>query len=333
MWWRDPDYLAIEQGPKVKGIWISPAPDLIVGEVKQWAVNADLESIRIPGYWLEKEGLDLPVNSPPRPGEKVIYAIHGGGFARQSASPNDSTSNIPRGILKYTSTDVIRALTVEYRLTKHRSMKPYNPFPAGLIDVVAGYNHLVNVVGFSPEDIIVEGDSAGGNLALALVRHLIDNQGHTGAQMPRSPGALILCSPWVDLTPATRNIEAAVQYNIPSDFVSVANRGTNSLIATYCGPLGPSAAATNPYLSPATFSSRTNVSFKGYPRTFILAGGAEVLLDSIRLLRQGMTRDIGADQVTYVEKPLAVHDFLTLMWHEPERTECLKSIAQWIEPG
>ena len=212
-------------------------------------------------------------------------------------------------------------------------MKPYNPFPAALLDIIAGYDHLVNVLGFAPENVIVEGDSAGGNLAIALVRYLVENQDHPDAKIPGVPGTLILCSPWVDLAPATTTPWSAVQYNIPSDFVSVANRGTDSLVATYCGPLGASAAITNRYLSPATFSSSQNVSFKGFPRTFILAGGAEVLLDSIRLLRQGMTRDIGADLVTYVEKPLAVHDFLTIMWHEPERTECLRLIAQWIEHG
>ena len=28
----------------------------------------------------------------------------------------------------------------------------------------------------------------------------------------------------------------------------------------------------------------------------------------------------------------AVHDFLTYTWHEPERTEVLKRVCDWIDP-
>jgi acetyl esterase/lipase len=330
---HSPNYLAIEQGPGIKGTWVSPTPDLIVGDVKQWATEADVEAVRIPGYWIEKEGVDIPIDSPPQPGEQVLYALHGGGFVRLSASPNDMTSNIPKGILKHANTALNRAFTLEYRLSKPRSRKPNNPFPAALIDAIAGYQHLVHTVGFAPENIIVEGDSAGGNLAIALVRYLIENTGRSDIDIPRPPGALILCSPWVDLTPASTDPSSAVQYNIPSDFINVANRGTLSQIDDYCGPLSDIGGNTNRYISPASFTSPNEVSFKGFPRTFILGGGAEVLIDSIRLLRHRMTRDLGEDSVTYVEEPDAVHDFLVFIWHEPERTECLKDMAYWLENG
>ncbi|KAI0344784.1 alpha/beta-hydrolase [Trametopsis cervina] len=327
---REANYLAIEQDKHVKGVWIAPVPNLILGEVKQWAADAGVESIRIPGYWFEKKGHHVPLGSPPKPGEKMLYVLHGGGFTRQSASPSDPTSNIPRGILEHTSSDVTRALTLEYRLTKHRSVKPYHPFPAALLDAIAGYNYLVNEVGFPPEDIIVEGDSAGGNLAIALVRYLLENSAE-GSPIPRSPGALVLCSPWVDMGPASNDVRSSVQYNIRSDVISVANRGTTSLITNYCGALGREAGVRNRYISPASFSSSTEVSFRGFPRTLIFAGGAEVLVHSIRFLRLRMTSDIGSDMVTYVEKPDAVHDFMMFAWHEPERTECLRLIADWIE--
>jgi acetyl esterase/lipase len=304
---------------------------LIVGDVKQWAIDAGVEAVRIPGYWIEKEGVDIPINSPPKPGEQVLYALHGGGFNQLSASPNDPTSDIPKGILKHANTTLDRAFTLEYRLIKLRSKEPNNPFPAALIDVIAGYQHLVHTVGFAPEDIIVEGDSAGGNLAIALVRYLLENAGRSDIDIPRPPGALILCSPWVDLTPASTDPSSAVQYNIPSDIITAHKRGTLSIIAKYCGPLSNVGGNTNRYISPASFVSPNEVSFRGFPRTFILGGGAEVLIDSIRLLRHRMARDLGADSVTYVEEPGGVHDFLTFMWHEPERTECLKDIAYWIE--
>lgn len=77
-----------------------------------------------------------------------------------------------------------------------------NPFPAALIDAVAGYNYLVGNIGFSPDDIIVLGDSSGGNLALALARHLIESRRMVeDVTIPLPPGGLILCSPWVNLGP------------------------------------------------------------------------------------------------------------------------------------
>ena len=45
-----------------------------------------------------------------------------------------------------------------------------NPSPAVFMDAVAGFICLVNVVGFSPLDIVVLGDSSGRNLAHALTK-------------------------------------------------------------------------------------------------------------------------------------------------------------------
>ena len=52
----------------------------------------------------------------------------------------------------------------------------YTHQAAALIDALAGYNYLVNTVGFHPTRIILEGDSAGGNLALALTRYLLEHR-------------------------------------------------------------------------------------------------------------------------------------------------------------
>lgn len=74
----------------------------------------------------------------------------------------------------------------DYRLA------PEHPHPAALEDALAVYTALLDA-GQDPARLTVAGDSAGGGLALALVLALRD----AGKALP---GALVLLSPWTDLT-------------------------------------------------------------------------------------------------------------------------------------
>lgn len=331
-WWTTPDYRAVQAGPGVKGIWIPAAPHLIVGQVRDCAALSGLESIPIPGYWFDKQGTDVPVGTRAKDGEKIIYALHGGGYVAHSAHPDDGTSNIPRGMLEHTSPSVTRSLAVEYRLTKPPSITPSNPFPAALIDAIAGYNYLVHDLGFAPENIIVEGDSAGGNLALALARYLVENQGRDDAPIPPPPGGLILLSPWVDLSPAPKDPTSSMHANQRSDFINMATATTPVTNGWIFAPLGQSAGLSNRYISPASVSpSMEPISFEGFPRTIIFCGGAEVLRDQIHVLHKRMEADLGADVVKFVEMPDGIHDFTVFPWHEPERTESFRTMGEWID--
>jgi acetyl esterase/lipase len=63
----------------------------------------------------------------------------------------------------------LRVLAVTYRSAKTRA----SSFPAQLLDALAGYMHLLKH-GFSPENILIAGDSAGAFASLALMRYLGD---------------------------------------------------------------------------------------------------------------------------------------------------------------
>lgn len=328
-WNPMPNYLAIQEGPGVQGVWVSPTPQYVVGDVKKWAENASVECTRIPGYWFDKIGTKCTIGESPRPGEKVLYALHGGGYTSLSAHPTDITSNIPLGVLKHATT-VLRSFTLEYRL----STETANPFPAALLDAIAGYSYLVHDVGFSPSDIIIEGDSAGGNLALALTRYLVENQNTelpSGDKLPPPPGRLVLCSPWCDIGDSDVIDGSSIFSNVKADFIDL-SIPVSQIKLNFLGPLGFDAANSNRYISPASqSSSMENVSFEGFPPTFIISGGAEVLVDQIRTLRKRLVEDLGDGNVEYVEAPDAIHDFLVLRWHEPERTATLGQMARWVE--
>ena len=79
----------------------------------------------------------------------------------------------------------VRALTFCYRLA------PQYPYPAQLEDAYRAYRYLRDQ-GFAAEKIAFVGESAGGNLALALALRLRD-------EGEKLPCAIALLSPWVDL--------------------------------------------------------------------------------------------------------------------------------------
>jgi acetyl esterase/lipase len=296
---------------------------------------SSVSSISIPGYWLHKSSkIDAAV---PIPGEKIVYALHGGAYTHMSAHPSDFTAAIARGLLKHIDS-VHHVFSVEYRLSIGKPYVPANPFPAALLDALAGYNYLVNTVGISPSDIIVEGDSAGGNLALALTRYIIEYGNRPGLNLPAPPGALLLLSPWTDLglsheTPGSSSVRF-----LKSDFIGFSGGRFDYAKDAFLGPHGLGAAEINRYISPASLNSYMEADFKAFPRTFIVCGGAEVLCDQIRTLKKRMIRDLGEGnglndgegKVRYYEAKDGVHDYIIFPWHEPERGDTLREIAEWI---
>lgn len=110
-----------------------------------------------------------------------------------------------------TSQPISRILNVEYRLTRTTPLVPSpgaNAFPAALLDGLTVMHYLVYEMGFHPRDIILSGDSAGGNVILGLTRYLRDaplSNSRGGAPISvdgiRSlmPGGMVLLSPWCDV--------------------------------------------------------------------------------------------------------------------------------------
>jgi len=253
-----------------------------------------------------------------------------------SAHPEDVTAAIPRGLLKSIES-VHRIFAIEYRLSSGESSTAVNPFPAALLDALAGYNYLVNVVGFSPLDIIICGDSAGGNLALAFTRYLVENQSSTEVNLPATPAGIILLSPWCDLSESNAQPGSSRFRNDNSDFVDP-NEGSTAAKSAFLGPHGLEATENNRYISPACIYPSLEINFIGFPRTFIVAGGAEILLDQTKTLHQKMVKNLGSGngvgenggKVRYLEAPDAIHDFIVFERHEPERSSTLKEIADWI---
>ncbi len=194
-------------------------------------------------------------------GDRRVYLdIHGGEFIF-------GAGDCCRAMAIGTATRVgARVWAVDYR------MPPDHPFPAGLDDCLTVYQALL--ADHQPEQIIVGGASAGGNLAAALVLRARDE----GLPMP---AAAVLMTPGVDLTASGDSLQT--------------NLGLDPLITTSGSPaFGMYAAGhdlRDPYVSPL-FGDFT----KGFPPTILTTGTRDMLLsDTVRMHRALRVAGIPAD--------------------------------------
>ena len=124
----------------------------------------------------------------PRRKDRVILYCHGGGYSTGSAVyARTITSRLAEG----TSMDVF---CFNYRLA------PEHPWPAALEDGLKAWDRLM-FLGYGAKNVIVAGDSAGGNLALCLTLKLKEE----GRILP---GGLVLLSPWTDLTASGKSYQS-----------------------------------------------------------------------------------------------------------------------------
>ena len=140
--------------------------------------------IKLPRAVVVKQGRagDVPVEwliQPHESAQSVILYLHGGGWTM-------GWSNLHRRMVAYIcQAAASRALAVDYRLA------PEHPFPAALEDCLAAYRWLLKN-GTAPQNLVIAGDSAGGNLTLATLLALRD------ASDPL-PAAAVCISPMTDL--------------------------------------------------------------------------------------------------------------------------------------
>ncbi|KAI0172253.1 alpha/beta hydrolase fold-3 domain-containing protein [Hypoxylon sp. FL1284] len=118
----------------------------------------------------------------------VVLYIHGGAFIRGDGRTDDA-GFAARSWIERGGADAVFSL--QYRLSGHGGL---HPFPAALQDALTAYLHLVEDLRVPARQVVVCGDSSGGNLAVALLRYL---GAHGGALGIASPRCAALASPWV----------------------------------------------------------------------------------------------------------------------------------------
>lgn len=189
----------------------------------------------------------------PHGNRQAVLYCHGGGYT----SGNLGYARVLSAKLAAaTGYDV---LSFEYRLA------PEHPYPAAVEDGLRAWDHLM-LTGYGAADVIVAGDSAGGNLALVLCRQLQEEN-------RRLPGALLLFSPWTDMTMSgeTYRSEAETDPMLTAEYIQAVRKA-----------YGGERDFRDPCLSPL-FGT-----FDGFPPTLIQAGQREILRSDAERLHQSM---------------------------------------------
>ncbi len=188
--------------------------------------------------------------------QPVILYCHGGGYATGSTKYARTITS------KFVEATSMSALAFDYRLA------PEHPYPAAIEDAVKVWDYLM-YQGYGAEDIIVIGDSAGGNLALELLLRI-------KAKKRMMPKALVLLSPWTDLTCAGESHESRADIDpvLDRDYLRLA-------IEYYAGENDPADPALSPLYA----------DLEGFPPTYLQVGDNEILLDDSTMLYKKLLED------------------------------------------
>ena len=236
----------------------------VAGDVK--LEEADLDGV--PGEWSIAPGSDA---------SRVLLFFHGGGYC------SGSIVSHRRMVTEAGRAARMRTLAVKYRLA------PEHPYPAAHEDAMKAWRFLRGQA-IAARNIVVGGDSAGGNLTITLINRL-------RAAGEDQPACAWLASPWTDLTMSGTSLETKDHID-PLIHKPYLDELANAYVP-------PPFTRKDPLISPL-FSDLT-----GFPPALIQVGSSEALLDdSVRLARALGLADVN---VTLQVWPHMIHAWM--MWN------------------
>ncbi|CAK9117045.1 unnamed protein product [Durusdinium trenchii] len=208
-------------------------PELTVRQVSEGNVR---------GEWTEPTKLQTA---------KTLVYFHGGAFVLcRARTERMIVGNLVKAL------GGCRAFNVDY------PKPPHSPFPAALENALEVWDWLL-AQGIRPEDVVVSGDSAGGNLALSLLFRL-------QARGSSMPAGAVLLSPWVEMLPFS---SPSWTDNAPYDYI-----GQRSMMEQFVSMYTSGASHSDPLVAPLHASTQQ---LSALPPLWISVGGAEMLRSSI----------------------------------------------------
>ena len=264
-----------------KGLNTITAALMLPEDVK--AEPVDIEGV--PAKW---------ISTPETIQDKLLFFLHGGGHVSGSIKTHqDFAARLSR-------VSKARVILIDYRLA------PEHPFPAGLEDAVKAYKWLIEDEKINPKNLIIGGDSAGGNLTLTTLLKLRE----LNIDLPI---AAILMSPWTDLVGTGESMKTKVEVD---PFISP--EAGELFAKLYAGKND----RTNPLISPLYGD------LKGLPPLFIQVGTAEVLLDdSIRLAERAKAAGVEVELDVWEDM---IHDFAMFAAVVPESQQGIENIGKFL---
>ena len=232
---------------------------------------------------------------------KCILYFHGGGYI--AGSP-ETHQNFLVNLCKRTE---IPIYAIDY------SLAPEKPYPAALNDSVSSYQSILKM-GYKPEDIVIGGDSAGGNLTLvcALKIQKLNLE---------LPAKLFLLSPWTDLTASGDSVKFNSEKDPYLSYDNFLTTGESSKTAVQDW-YAPGQDHSDPMISPVF------ADFESFPETLIQVSDIEILLsDAINLSEKLKQNNNNVSLTIYKGVPHVWQVFGFL----PEAKEAITEISNFIK--
>lgn len=234
--------------------------------------------------------------------KKIMFIVNGGAFYHEQTSKHKDLYSKILEKLNNNNFDIVAV--------KYTSLYKEN-YPYQINQIEKSLNYLKNI-GYSLDNMIIIGDSAGGNLILSTVLKMRDNN-------EKLPRMLILYSPWTDLTNTTesrfynryRDIAMGTSDDYFNDFPD----------ALINNDYGKGEDLTNPYISPI-FGD-----YKGFPTTVIEVGSYEMLFDDSYKIYQNMKKN--NVNVKFYDAPGMFHVYV--YYETRETQESFMRVAKYIE--
>jgi epsilon-lactone hydrolase len=222
------------------------------------------------------------------PGRTLLF-LHGGGY---SFYPRAYAGLIAAIALAARS----RTFALDYRLA------PEHRFPAQLEDALHAYRWLLRE-GADPHTLLLAGDSAGGNLALALLLQAREQR-------------LAMPALTVALSPAT-NFCANISEQPSRDWVNF--RMLTRWADWFCAPEERSHHCVSPF----------SADLRGLPAMYLQAGGGEILCRSIQeFVHRARSQGVRVTFETWEGMP---HDFQLFGPEVPQAAQAVKRIGEVID--
>ncbi|WP_417261858.1 alpha/beta hydrolase [Celeribacter sp.] len=250
----------------------------------QLSAEVTHDALGLPGMWIRPPECD---------DERVILFFHGGGYI--AGSP-ETHKRLASRLAQLANRPVFLPA---YRLA------PEHPLPAAFEDALVVWDALV-ASGYSPQEITIGGDSAGGGLALTLLAEL--------CQRGAPPAGAFGWSPFTDLTLSSPSFET----NAERDHFFPSERARD-LIAMILGVSAPE----DPQVSPIF------ARFPNCPPVLLQASECEILRDdSVRMAAH--LREEGADVVLSLTEG-APHVWQMFDGFFPEARQAIEETAEFLK--
>ncbi|HEY6533490.1 MAG TPA: alpha/beta hydrolase [Acidimicrobiales bacterium] len=271
------------------------------GEQSMAAVAARAEAYDVAVEEIDMDGVCVFVCTPggvEAADPRRFLDIHGGGLVGGAGPLCRAMGIIAANRMR------VQTWSVDYR------MPPDHPYPTPLDDCVAAYQLMLEES--RPADIVVGGESAGGNLAAALVLRARDE----GLPLP---AGVVLITPELDLTESGDSF----QTNLGVDSVLVGSLLPSSRLYAGGHPL------EDPYLSPL-FGDFT----KGFPPTLLTAGTRDLFLSNAVRMHRALRRE-GIEAHLHVKEAAPHSGFFGMAPEDAEIDEEIRAFAgsRWSSPG